>query len=111
MFYIKSQTCDLYFTGEFDRSFPPNPYLGTVEEAFSFETREDALNWLHMRVQGGKIIEEKDIPEADKLKGDIYRLRENMRELANAAAFLWDSATEEQKKRFFEMVKEIAWRY
>lgn len=99
MFYVKSG--DLYFTGEFDRSFPPNPYLGTLDEAISFETYDDALNWLHVRVEGGKIIEGKDIPEADFWKGEHNKLREQLREISNAASFNYDTMPEHSRKMFF----------
>ena len=110
MFYIKSQHDDLYFTGEFDRSLPPDPYLGTLDEALEFQTYDDALNYLQAHVLGGKIIEDKDVPEVDFWKSEHHKAREQLREILNAAAFLWDSATEEQKKRFFEAVKEICCR-
>lgn len=111
MFYIKSQTCDLYFTGEFDRSLPPDPYLGTLDEALNFETVEAANEWLKIEELTGEIVEDKNIPKVDFWKSEHHKVREQLREISNAAAFIWDSASEEKKKRFFETVKEISWRY
>lgn len=111
MFYIKSQTCDLYFTGEFDRYLPPNPYLGELDEALGFQTYDKALNYLQAHVLGGKIIEDKDVPEVDFWKSEHHKLKENMRELANLSAFDWNTMSEDGRKKFHEMVKEISWRY
>ena len=73
MFYIKSG--DLYYTGEFDRCLPPNPYLGSFDESLEFKTYDAALNWLHQNVLGGEIIEYKDIPEVDTLKAENLKLK------------------------------------
>jgi hypothetical protein len=107
MFYIKSG--DLYFTGDFDRSFPPDPYLGTLDEALRFTSREDAEHWTERC--GGVIIEGKDVPEVDFWKGENHKSREQLREIANLAIFDYDIMPEDGRKKFFELIKEIAWRY
>lgn len=106
MFYVKS--CGLYFTGDFDRSFPPDLYVGTVDEALGFETREDAEHWVEMC--GGETVEDKDVPEVDFWKGELHKAREQLREISNAASFDYDTMPEDGRKKFFELIKEIAWR-
>ena len=77
-FYVKSG--DLYYTGEFDRSVLPCPYLGSFYEALKFESLEDAEHWVERL--GGEIIEGKDVPDIDFWKGEHHKAREQLREIS-----------------------------
>jgi hypothetical protein len=109
MFYVKSG--DLYYNGQFSRSFLPDLYLGTIDEALEFETWISAVEWAESYgLKSSQVLSRSEIPEADFWRGEHHKAREQLREIINEVAFDWDSATDEQKKRFFETVKEISWR-
>lgn len=48
---------DRFATGEFDRCIPPSLYLGKLNEAMFFDSKEDAQEWLDIWEEDG-IIEE-----------------------------------------------------
>jgi hypothetical protein len=57
-FYVKSEVglSEAYHTGEFDRSFPPDPYITQdIKEAASWESKEGAEAWASQF--GGKVVE------------------------------------------------------
>jgi hypothetical protein len=74
MFYVKSG--DLYYTGEFDRCYPPNPYLGTFDEAIEFKTFISAFAWAESYgLKGSQVLGRDEIPEVDLLKAENSKLR------------------------------------
>jgi hypothetical protein len=104
MFYVKSG--NLYYTGEFDRCYPPNPYLASFDEAIGFSSYQEAWDW--QEKYGGDILSRERVPEIDLLRGEIHRLNEILREIYNASAFDYDSMPENGRKKFYEVVKDLA---
>jgi len=75
VFYVKSG--DLYYTGGFDRSLPPDPYLGTVDEALEFETWISAVEWAESYgLKSSQVLSSSEIPEVDFWKGEHHKTRE-----------------------------------